>query len=106
MSNVFVAEAKPEAKKGEWKPERKIWSLRDRFVGIAHFGSGNPEGDYWRVRVMWSEKLGLQLDHIFKSREAAEKAKKTIMEAGRINTELWSPTFYPYPGWEIAQSVD
>ena len=86
---------------------RSTWKLGEQQkerVGVAHFGSG--QDDRYYVRVRWSEKLGLQLKQVFGCREKAQAVAEAVKEATKLTMKLWQKEYYPGSGWEHCQYVD
>ena len=83
------------------------WRMTSKqVVGVAHCGSGNPENDFWLVRIRWSKKLGLTLDHTFHSKKMADDVADKVAVASHITRGRWAPEYYPWNGFETSQRVD
>ena len=85
----------------------KQWKMTSKqVVGVSHSGSGNPENDTWRVRILWSKKLGLTLNHTFHSKMEAHDVADKVTVASHITRARWEPEYYPWKGFETSQHVD
>jgi hypothetical protein len=67
------------------------WFLRGRMVHVV------PRADAtgYVLRVRWSPKLGLQLDHVFPSHSLALRHADRIELTGRIRPVFWKRIYHP-----------
>tara|TARA_R100000234_G_C4848794_1_gene114249 strand:- start:92 stop:430 length:339 start_codon:yes stop_codon:yes gene_type:complete len=97
--------------------QTKVWKLKDREVKVV--GSHSGQVDWWYLRILWSDKLGLTYYKAFtgdvhdpKIYAEAKKVAKYIMQKGFIHpdaiirlpgkdydTDVWEKDFYPYDGY-------
>jgi hypothetical protein len=70
------------------------WQLKPNVkVGVRSFSS-YPIQDY-NIRIQWSDKLGLEHKHQFSTPEEAHALVEKIIAKGAIQTEHWTPHYYP-----------
>jgi len=79
----------------------KRWKLKDGInADLYTFSSGQHKYCTVKVRIVWSEKLGLELKHDFgEGQEAVNKASKVIDAINKtrsIDPSLWNRDFYPH----------
>ena len=95
-------------------PIKTTWQLKDRRVQVV--GSHSGQVDWWYLRIMWSDKLGLTYYKAFtgdvhdsKVYAEAKKVAEYIMQQGfirpdattkysddnPIEVDVWKKTFYP-----------
>lgn len=67
------------------------WTLGRR---TAHVVPRN-DGTGYTVRIRWSHKLGLQLDHVFVNHARAARIAEQIALRGRLDMSCWKRIFYP-----------
>lgn len=53
------------------------------------------DGYGYRIRIRWSHKLGLQLDHTFVNASRAEKVCDQIKLRGRLDMSCWKRIYNP-----------
>jgi hypothetical protein len=86
--------------------EKETWQIKGRKVQISRSGSGQMENDIFKIRILWSVKLGMQLQHTFKTEKDAEAFARKITQKGVIRPEFWEKTFHPHSGWASAHYSD
>ena len=73
---------------------RPTWTLRSREPVAKKYG-GSGQDDFWAVRIVWSEKLGLHLE--CGSEAQAKHMVSVIKRAGKIRPEYWQRYFLGDP---------
>ena len=97
---------------------KTTWQLKDRKVEVV--GSHSGQYDWWYLRILWSNKLGLTYYKSFtgnahdpKIKAEAKKVAEYIMQKGFIHPDattkysddnptevpVWQKDFYPYDGY-------
>ena len=78
--------------------EKKHWKLGSKEAKLVTYTSG--PNNWYRVRILWSNKLGLELQlkrDITHEEGVALVAR--INKRGSINTSMWKKDFFPYKGY-------
>ena len=73
------------------------WNLKDRQPVVRCYSSGPVQE--WTVRVMWSDKLGLEDSIGFSNSEDADDLKYSTINNGKIDTNKWRKIYYPGKHW-------
>lgn len=68
-----------------------IWRLGRRTPYVVP----RSDGHGYRVRVRWSDKLGLQLDHTFFDEARAQRIVEQIRLRGRLDMTCWKKIYRP-----------
>ena len=64
-----------------------------------YLGTRRAEAVGNRVRIRWSDKLGLELDQALPSQCAAMRVASRINATKKIRVDLWRREFYPPTPW-------
>jgi len=73
----------------------RVWRMTSKqIVGVAQRAYAQT-GEAYRVRVRWSEKLGLELKHRFASVTEAREVADRVAKADGLTIALWEKDFYP-----------
>ena len=67
------------------------WVLKRRSVYVVP----RRDGTGYVIRVRWSERLGLQLDHVFTHEARALQVCRQIELRGSIDLAYWKKIFFP-----------
>ena len=73
------------------------WNLKDRVPTVRCFSSGPVQE--WTIRILWSNKLGLEYQIDIKNQDEAENIRLAIENYGRIQTHKWRKVYYPGKHW-------
>lgn len=68
------------------------WYLRGRMVHVV----ARADRAGYTVRVRWSDKLGLQLDHVFFTYNEASAKARDIELCGCLRPVYWKRIFRPH----------
>lgn len=68
-----------------------VWHLGRR---TAHVVLRSDQTGY-TIRVRWSDKLGLQLDHVFVSEHRAKQVVEQIHLRGKLEMSCWKRIYRP-----------
>jgi hypothetical protein len=71
--------------------DHEQWFLRGRLVHVVP----RSDGTGLTLRIRWSRKLGLQLDHVFVNHLAAQRKASQIELCGYIRPVYWKRIFKP-----------
>lgn len=71
--------------------DHEQWFLRGRMVHVVP----RTDGTGLTLRIRWSPKLGLQLDHVFVNHRAAQDMASRIETSGFIRPVYWKRIFNP-----------
>ena len=80
------------------------WRLKGRRAHISSSTSG--PNTYYRIRIMWTPKLGIELKHTFDSHDAALAVVNKIEAKGVICVDHWTQRYYPKADWATTCSAD
>lgn len=69
-----------------------VWTLR-RYHSVHVVPRSDMQG--YRIRIRWSNKLGLQLDNTVMSYTRAMSLAQQIQLRGRVDMRLWKKIFNP-----------
>lgn len=67
-----------------------------------YLGARRAEAVGNRVRILWSPKLGLELDQALPSQCAAMRIASRINATKKIRVDLWRREYYPPQHWAAA----
>lgn len=71
--------------------EQTKWYLRGRMCHVV----ARTDGTGYTLRVRWSPKLGLQLDHVFVTSSDAHIKARDIERNGFLRPVFWKKIFRP-----------
>lgn len=67
------------------------WHLGRRTAHVVP----RSDGHGYRIRIRWSDKLGLQLDHTFVNASRAHRICEQIELRGRLDMSCWKRIYRP-----------
>ena len=67
------------------------WHLARRTAHVV----ARRDGSGYVIRVRWSQKLGLQLDHLFFSKAEADAVCNRVHTVGYITLSCWKKIYNP-----------
>jgi hypothetical protein len=80
-------------------------NVKNKEMGI-HVSEGlEPKNDTYKIRIIYSKKLGLTFNYNFSSMDEAFAFIKKIKEKGIIDKQYWTFDFYPWRGYLDYESL-
>ena len=80
------------------------WRLKGRSVHVTTYTSGQVCEA--RIRIRWSEKLGLELKHVCVDHAQAERVANAIRAKGVVCVDNWHMRYFPGKQWETRCHAD